>query len=53
MMSWLTVSKTRQGRRGRVGRILLEGLLEIAVEQSVGVIILVGIMVLCHELNED
>ena len=36
--------QTLQGGCCRIGRILLEGLLEIVVEQSVGAILLVGIM---------
>ncbi len=38
-----------QRRLGRIGRILLEGLLQIALEQSVGAIILARVM----EVSED
>ena len=41
--------QTLQSRLGRIGRILLEGLLQIALEQSVGAIILVRFM----EVGED
>ena len=41
--------QTLQRRLDRIGRILLKGLLQIGLEQSVGVIILARVM----EVNED
>ena len=41
--------QTLQRRLGRIGRILLEGLLQIVLKQSVGAIILAGVM----EVSED
>ncbi len=38
--------QTLQRRLGRIGRILLEGLLQIGLEQSVGAIILARIIVI-------
>ncbi len=40
--------QTLQRRLGRIGRILLEGLLQIALEQSVGAIILARVMEVCE-----
>ena len=44
--------QTLQRRLGRIGRILLEGLLQIALEQSVGAIILVRVMEVGQDLFE-
>jgi hypothetical protein len=41
--------QTLQRKLGRIGRIFLEGLLQITLEQSVGAIILVRLM----EVSED
>jgi len=45
--------QTLQRRLGRIGRILLEGLLQIALEQSVGAIILARVMEVSEDLFES
>ena len=44
--------QTLQRRLGRIGRILLEGLLQIALEQPVGAIILARVMEVSEDLFE-
>ena len=44
--------QTLQRRLGRIGRILLESLLQIALEQSVRAIILARVMEVCEDLFE-
>ena len=44
--------QTLQRRLGRIGRILLEGLLQIVLKQSVGAIILAGVMEVSEDLFE-
>ena len=49
---FMTSQQTLQRRLGRIGRILLEGLLQIDLEQSVGAIILVRVMEVSEDLFE-